>query len=207
MRIDAETALTRLREGNRRHAAGAPQHPTLSEERRQELHRSQHPIAAVLGCSDARVAPELVFDQGLGELFVVRVAGYVVAAEVAASLEFAVEQLGVPLLVVLGHQRCGAVRATVEGLAGTPLAAGHLPTLVAAISPSVALARRHPGEDLVEAATHVHVRRTVSQIERLEPILAAHVAARRLRVVGAYYGLATGVVEWLSDNGHVSPPS
>ena len=202
--VDADTALEALRAGNLRHQAGAQTHPHLDAGRRRELLRGQHPWAIVLCCSDSRVPPEHVFDQGLGDLFVVRVAGNVLSDTVAATLEYAVEHLRAPLLVVLGHQHCGAVKATLDALAASERLPGRLHVLHDAIAPAVAAARDEGGGDdgLHDAAARVHIRRTVTQLQLLGPFLSARVSDGSLRIVGAYYELATGAVEWLGGAGH-----
>src|SRR5947209_5314090 len=129
--LPADQALARLIEGNARYSRHREQHPDETLARRKELQVGQHPFAVVLSCSDSRVPPELVFDQGLGDLFVVRVAGNIAADAVLGSVEYAVEHLGTKLIVVLAHEKCGAITAAVEG----GKAPGHLPALVAAIQP------------------------------------------------------------------------
>ena len=139
--VNPEKALAALIEGNRRYQAQHVTHPHQNAARRAELAAGQHPIAAVLSCADSRVPPEIVFDQGLGDLFVVRVAGNITDDVVLGSLEYAVEHLGVPLVVVLGHYKCGAIQAAVEG--GTPH--DHVASLVAALKPSVEAVRPEGG--------------------------------------------------------------
>lgn len=190
--ITAEAALQRLIDGNLRYAAGQTEHPRQSAERRAELAKGQAPFAIVLACADSRVAPEIVFDQGLGDLFVVRVAGNVLDNHALGSIEYAVEHLHASLIVVLGHERCGAVTAAVQG----GHAPGHIHSLVQAIEPAVAAARSEPG-DAVENATRANVLRVVAQLRQAEPILAEHVKSAQLQVVGGRYDLDTGAVELL----------
>src|SRR6184192_4939728 len=130
-------AISRLKEGNGRYTNGNLQHPGQTAERRTELAKSQHPFAAIVSCSDSRVPPEIVFDQGLGDLFVVRVAGNVIDDHGLGSIEYAVDHLGARLIVVLGHQSCGAVQAAKETIAAKGKAPGHIESLVTAIKPAV----------------------------------------------------------------------
>jgi carbonic anhydrase len=130
-------AISKLKEGNGRYAGGNLQHPGQTTERRAELANSQYPFAAIVSCSDSRVPPEIVFDQGLGDLFVVRVAGNVIDDHGLGSIEYSVDHLGVRLIVVLGHQSCGAVKAARETIAARSKAPGHIQSLVAAIQPAV----------------------------------------------------------------------
>lgn len=196
MNAQAQKALIDLREGNARFVAGALINPRRTPERRQEVAPKQHPIAAILSCSDSRVPPEILFDQGLGDLFVVRVAGNVLNDENIGSIEYAVEHLRVPLVVVLGHTRCGAVKAAVVG----GLFPGCIASLVAALAPAVDEAKRcagGAGDDLAEVVTRVNVERGVARLKGQEPILSGLVRKKELAVVGALYDLGTGVVSFL----------
>src|SRR5207245_10210227 len=130
-------ALSRLKEGNERYTSGNQQHPRQSGEERTQLSKSQHPFAIAVGCADSRIPPEIVFDQGLGDLFVCRVAGNVIDDHSLGSIEYAVDHLGVRLIVVLGHQDCGAVKAAKETIAAKTKAPGHIQSLVTAIQPAV----------------------------------------------------------------------
>jgi len=190
----ADAALTELKAGNDHHQRHKYAHPHETAARQRELVSAQHPHAMVLACADSRVPPEVVFDQGLGDLFTVRVAGNVVDDAVIASFEYAVEHLHTPLLVVMGHQSCGAVTAAAEG-GEVP---GHLPTLVAAIRPSVEQARSQPG-NLVENAIRLNVEAVVNQLRRSGPVLSDAVTKGHLRVVGAVCSLESGAVRWLPD--------
>ncbi len=197
---DAAAALERLRQGNRRFVEGGVEAPRRGAERRQALAAGQAPFAAVLGCADSRVPPELIFDEGLGDLFVVRVAGNVAAPAELGSLEFAVEELGVPLVVVLGHARCGAVRAALEaGDAGggdAPSAA--LQAVMDAVQPAVAAQQGSTLglDDRAARAEDANIRHSVEQIRR-SALIAAAERERGVRVVGAKYGLADGAVTFL----------
>jgi len=181
--VTADEALARLIEGNQRYAAGRVEGAGRDEGRRRQQAEGQTPFAVILGCADSRVAPELVFDQGIGDLFVVRVAGNTAADDVTlGSLEFAVSVLHCPLLVVLGHENCGAVKATVDAVVKGERPAGHLAALVDPILPAV------HGRDL-DAAVKENVRR---QVAKLAETFAA------TTVVGAEYGLHDGRVELVS---------
>jgi carbonic anhydrase len=188
----AEAVLRELKAGNDHHAAKRYQHPHQTAARQRELAASQSPHAIVLSCADSRVAPEIVLDQGLGDLFDIRVAGNVATDAEIASIEYAASHLHTPLLVVMGHQRCGAVTAAAD--AGE--SEGHLPSLVALIKPAVDRARSQPG-DLVDNAVRINVETVVQQICRSTPILAPMVDRGALTVVGAVYSLDTGKVAWL----------
>jgi carbonic anhydrase len=187
-----EAVISELKAGNEHHAAKRYQHPNQTEARQRELASGQHPHAAILSCADSRVAPEIIFDQGLGDLFDVRVAGNVAGDPELASLEYAAEHLHVPVIVVMGHQKCGAVTAATQ----SGEAEGHLPTLVNAIRPAVERARKLPG-DLVENAVRINVEMVVDQLRRSQPILSGLVAKHELQIVGAVYSLDSGRVEWL----------
>jgi carbonic anhydrase len=189
---EAREALAALMEGNARFAAGAAHHPRRDPARRAQLLAGQHPRAIILGCADSRIAPEILFDQGLGDLFVVRAAGHVVDDVGLASVEYAVAHLGAPLVVVLAHSACGAVAATAGGHA----LPGRLPVLADAIRPAVDVARGGPGDPL-ETAAREHARRTAAALCNAAPILDERVAAGRLLVIAAYYDQATGAVELL----------
>jgi len=186
----AQRALEALIEGNRRFAEGACLHPRHDPARRSEVSGGQHPLAAVVACSDSRVGPEIVFDQGLGDLFVVRTAGNVLDEAGIGSLEYAAEHLGVPLIVVMGHSRCGAIEAVIEqGAAHEAFS-----TIVAALAPSVARARRSGGE-LAETTSREHVKSTVAMLERREPIIRKLVDEGTLSVAGVFYDIERGTVE------------
>jgi carbonic anhydrase len=158
---------------------------------------TQKPIAVIVSCSDSRVPPELVFDQGLGDLFDVRTAGHVVGDMELGSIEYAAEHLGTPLIVVLGHERCGAVTAAVSG----GEAPGHIPAVVKAIAPAVA-ETKSAGGDAVENAMRANVRDTVRALRSSDPVLSHLVHEGKLKVVGGRYDLDTGQVEILADDGH-----
>ena len=191
--ISPEAALDRLMQGNSRYATNAPEQKDFSAGRAKRV-SAQNTIAAVLSCSDSRVAPELAFDQGPGDVFVVRVAGNFVNVDGFTSLEYAVKFLGVPLLMVLGHTNCGAVSAVVKAVMERAQLPGHLPDLVKSIEPAVIAAHgRHPG-DLVAAAIEENVKLNVQRLNDDTPIIAEPLAAKKIGVVGGVYDLATGKV-------------
>ena len=210
-------AMSRLKEGNGRYASGKQQHPHESSEdrrllatnsyenaslifpdmtkRREELTKSQHPFAIVVGCSDSRVPPEIVFDQGLGDLFVIRVAGNVIDDHSLGSIEYAVDHLVVRLIVVLGHQRCGAVKAAKETIAAKTKAPAHIQSLVTAIQPAVEATLK----DDLEATVEANVKNVTQALRSSVPILKPKVDSGELQVVGAYYSLDTGSVAFLDE--------
>jgi carbonic anhydrase len=210
-------AISRLKEGNGRYTSGNQQHPHESSEertymatasyenlgmtvaeaatRRAELKTSQHPFAIVLSCSDSRVPPEIVFDQGLGDLFVIRVAGNVIDDQSLGSIEYAVDHLAVRLIVVLGHQRCGAVKAARETIAAKSEAPGHIQSLVTAIQPAVEATAKGDLKATVEA----NVKNVTQALRSSTPILKSKVDSGELRVVGAYYSLDSGAVAFMDE--------
>jgi carbonic anhydrase len=202
----AAAVLRELKAGNAHHAAKRYARPNQTAARQSELADQQHPHAIILSCADSRVPPEIVFDQGLGDLFDVRVAGNVAADLELASIEYAAEHLHTPLVVVMGHQKCGAVTAAADG----GEAPGHLPPLLALIRPAVARAKPLPG-DLIDNAVRLNVENVVKQISTSKPVLAELVAHGKLTVVGAVYSLDTGKITWLGDApaqkvGRLEPP-
>jgi carbonic anhydrase len=202
--IDARAALERLRQGNRRFASNDRSHVHDDEARRRELAQGQEPFAIILGCSDSRVPAELVFDQGLGDLFVIRVAGNIVAPSQIGSVEFAAERFGTRLVVVLGHSQCGAIVATLEELkhpGGT--GSRNLRSIVdrvrPAIEPLLAGPSAHDAEALMNEAVRANVRRSVSQLGHGSDILERLVRNEGLMIVGAEYSLESGRVAFLDD--------
>jgi carbonic anhydrase len=188
--VAPQEALKRLREGNERYVAARLAHPNQTAECRTRVAGGQSPFAVVLGCADSRVPPEVLFDQGLGDLFVVRVAGNVLDDAGLGSLEYAADHLGVHLLVVLGHERCGAVDAALKG----GEAEGHVKYLVRALKPAVAAAKGKQG-DALDNVVRANVALAVKQLRASKPVLAELVEHGRLKVVGARYDLDTGSVE------------
>ncbi len=200
--IPAHEALNRLIEGNRRFAAGtrSRDRPT-SPERRDELVAGQEPFAIILGCSDSRVPAEIVFDQGLGDLFVIRVAGNVVAASQVGSVEFAAARYDTRLVVVLGHSQCGAILATLEELQqATENRSHNLRSIVDRVRPSVetllATELRHDPVALVQQAVRANIRASANHLRHGSAILEQLIQDNGLMVVGAEYALETGVVEF-----------
>ncbi|ABE34699.1 carbonic anhydrase family protein [Paraburkholderia xenovorans LB400] len=189
--IPPAEALGRLMQGNARYAANTSLNKDYSAGRAARV-SAQYPIAAIVGCADSRVAPELAFDQGPGDLFVVRVAGNFVNDDILASLEYGVEFLGVPLIMVLGHTQCGAVSATVKVLHDSVRLPGHLPELVRAIEPAVRMANAEHGADLAAQATIDNVRLNTNRLTVSKPLIGQYVKSGKVKVVGGIYDLATG---------------
>jgi len=187
-------AIAKLKEGNGRYASGKLQHPGQTTERRAELTKDQHPFAVIVSCSDSRVPPEIVFDQGLGDLFVVRVAGNVIDDHGLGSIEYAVDHLGARLIVVLGHQSCGAVKAAKETIAAKSKAPGHIQSLVTAIQPAVEATAKSDLGATVEA----NVKNVVQALRTSTPILKPKVDSGEVQVIGGYYSLDTGAVTFLA---------
>ena len=199
--ISAREALERLREGNRRFAEDALSRDTLTgRTRRTELAAGQEPFAIILGCSDSRVPAELVFDQGLGDLFVIRVAGNIVASSQVGSVEFAAARFGTRLVVVLGHSQCGAILATLEELQQPTDQSRNLRSIVDRVRPSVeallATELRHDPEALVRQAVRANIRASADHLRHGSEVLEQLVQTNGLLVVGAEYSLETGVVEF-----------
>lgn len=187
--VDPAEALRRLTDGNQRYACGKAAHPRQDGFRRTEVAVGQHPFAAVLSCSDSRVPPEVLFDQGLGDMFVVRTAGHVADTAALGSLEYAVEHLGVRLILVLGHQRCGAVQAALDG----GEAPGHIAKIVEAILPAIRPFRGAKG-DVAQQAVDANIAHAVSVLNTSQPVLAALVKSGKLQIAGARYDLENGEV-------------
>lgn len=194
--VTPDEALNRLLEGNKRFVANKMFHPNETLEQRAKLATGQWPFAAVLGCADSRVPPEIVFDHGLGDIFTVRVAGNIVEDAGSGSLEYAVEHLGVPLIVVLGHERCGAVKATIETLESQGEAPGHIGELVKKLKPAVEGSKSQPG-DKIDNAVRENARRMAAELAGLDPILKEKVKQGKLKVVAMRYDLDTGTAELL----------
>ena len=188
-------AIAKLKEGNGRYASGKLQHPGQTTERRAELTKDQHPFAVIVSCSDSRVPPEIVFDQGLGDLFIVRVAGNVINDEGLGSVEYSVDHLGTRLILVLGHQSCGAVKAARETIAAKGKAPGHIQSLVTAIKPAV----EATAKDDLETTIKANVKHVVDTLRASTPILKAKVDSGDVKVIGGYYSLDTGAVTFLDE--------
>lgn len=195
--LTADVVLADLMAGNERFVAGRPDSPRRRPEDYGPLAAGQFPEAAIIACSDSRVPPEILFDQGVGDLFVIRVAGNVIGdsgAVVKGSIEYSVAELNVPLVMVLGHSNCGAVKAAIEHIDKHDSLPGAINGLVELIKPAVELVRTKPG-DLLANAIAANVNLGVERLKGLEPILAGPVAAGKVKVVGATYDLATGRVK------------
>jgi carbonic anhydrase len=190
--LSPDAALARLMQGNQRYVEGISKRHDFKHER-EALTKGQNPYAGVLSCADSRVAPEYAFDTGRGDLFVCRVAGNLINNDVIASFEYAVSVLGTPLIIVLGHQACGAVDAAIKSIKSSTTLPGHLPSLVTALTPAVNAARDQPGDSL-DNAIRQNVVLTVAGIKTATPILSQAVDEKKLRVVGAIYDLADGRV-------------
>jgi carbonic anhydrase len=193
MTMNADIALQILMDGNQRFTSGQANCPHRNESRRREVASGQKPFAAILGCSDSRVPPEIIFDCGLGDLFIVRTAGHVIDRAVLGSLELGVVELGVPLILVLGHENCGAVKETLEVLDGHAQAHGQMISLVEGIQPAVEKARGKAG-DRVDNVVRANVELTVNQLNN-SSIISAAIETGQIQVIGARYDLHSGVVE------------
>ncbi|MGY4158239.1 carbonic anhydrase [Bradyrhizobium sp. USDA 4461] len=189
-------ALRRLVEGNDRFVQGISRGGDFKHER-QVLVDGQNPYAAVLSCADSRIAPELAFDSGLGDLFVCRLAGNFANDDTIASMEYAVAVLKTPLILVLGHDHCGAIDATIKSLNDDKPSPGHIPSLVAALAPAVRESRQQTGDAFANAIRQ-NVIDNVDKLKSADPVLKAAVEQNRLKVVGGLYRLDTGKVDLLN---------
>jgi carbonic anhydrase len=199
--ISADDALRLLKEGHTRYLEGKPRHPHQGRERRAlTTAQGQHPLAVVLSCSDSRVPVEIIFDQGIGDLFVVRVAGNVAATDEIGSIEYAAERRATPLVVVLGHTQCGAVGAVLDDAKLPP----HMAQLLSPIEPAVAKARQDNPEAardvLLKAAITNNVWQAIDDMLRQSPLLREKVRDDQVKVVGAIYDIDSGQVEWLGPH-------
>ncbi|GAB1644169.1 carbonic anhydrase [Krasilnikovia sp. MM14-A1259] len=193
-------AFELLLAGNQRFVAGTPGHPNQDAARRAEIAPGQRPFAVLFGCSDSRLAAEIIFDRGLGDLFVVRTAGHVMGAEVIGSIEYGVAVLDCPLVVVLGHDSCGAVGAACAALEDGMAPAGYVRDVIERVTPSV-LAARAAGRVTAEEILAEHIRHTVELLLDRSRVLAERVAAGRAAVVGLCYRLADGSAEMVAAHG------
>lgn len=196
--VDFATALQRLKDGNARFVQDVRSIASLATSaQRAALVAAQSPFAVILSCADSRVPSEMVFDQGLGSLFVVRVAGNIVAPSIVGSIEYAVETFGAELVVVMGHTRCGAVKATLDHLERPAVGSKNVLDIVERIRPAIAplLSSCSDRGALLPAATRANVRASASQLRSRSPILEQRIRAGRLLVVGAEYSLETGMVD------------
>ncbi len=189
--ITPDQALARLLRGNERFVAGWPDHPNQWAQRRREVSGSgQQPFAIILACADSRVPPEIVLDQGLGDLFVIRVAGTVLDDVLLGTIEYAVEHMRTPLVMVLGHDKCGAITAAVDRVKTH----SHVQAVLEALQPALLMAEGHAG-DRVSTTIDANVRYAVKKLQASEPVLIGACAAGHLRIVGARYNLDTGEVK------------
>jgi carbonic anhydrase len=189
--LNTQDALKKLIAGNVRFSSGQMANPDISPERRAQLVKGQSPFAVIVSCSDSRVPPELLFNQGLGDLFVVRTAGNIVDPITLGSLEYAVDHLHSSLVVVLGHDKCGAVKAAVDG----GEAHGSIGSILEKIAPAVQIAKASgaAGAELYEKATDENIKTTIQEI-KTSPIVKHLIADGKLSIIGAKYDLASGVV-------------
>lgn len=189
-----QAAWDALVNGNYRFVSGDPAHPRQDIERREALAEKQRPFAALFGCADSRLSAEIIFDVGLGDLFVVRNAGQVIAETIIGSLEFSVEVLGVPLILVLGHDECGAIRATMAAIDGTLKSEGEfIHNLVERIRPTV-VAANESGKYEIDDITELHVQDTINELLTRSKLISDAVKSGKLAVVGANYKLALGEI-------------
>lgn len=198
--LSADDVLADLMGGNERFVAGKPENPRRSPADFRPLAAAQFPEAVIVGCADSRVSPEVLFDQGVGDLFVVRVAGNVIShagATVKGSIEYAIAELKTPLVVVLGHSECGAIKAAIKYTQGGEPPPGAIGELVDIIAPAVREAGEGEGSEL-DRVIAANVRRGVATLKRLDPIVSPRAKAGDVKVVGAVYDLATGKVKLVS---------
>ena len=191
--LSPDAALDRLMKGNARYVEGVSRRHDFKHER-EALAGGQNPFAGILGCADSRIAPEYAFDSGRGDLFVCRVAGNFASDETVASLEYAASALNVPLFMVLGHDSCGAVDATIKSLKDNTTLPGHLPSLVSAIAPAVKATEGKGGDHLANAIRQ-NVIDNIAKLKSATPILSAAVDQGKLKIVGGIYRLGDGKVE------------
>lgn len=185
-----------LARGNRRFVTMHPAHPNESKKRRAELAEGQHPVAAVICCSDSRVPPEVIFDQGLGDLFVVRTAGNLMGGLELGSLEYAVEHLGVKLVIVMGHKECGAIKAFVQG----GEAQGHIRDIVDSIRAEAEIQGMDPvSQHTLDRCIRANIMHGLHQLDRQSALISEKVEKGELEVVGALYDLRQGLVSWIKE--------
>lgn len=189
--LAATSALIKLKEGNERYVTGNAGHPRQTRDRRSEVAKGQKPFAVIVTCSDSRVPPEILFDQGLGDLFVIRTAGEVIDDAALGSIEYAVDHMDVALVLVLGHERCGAVDAACKKV----VTHDHIDYLVQAIAPAVLAVQKKPG-DLLANAVSANVDRVVDELKASWPTLATRVRDGRLQIAGGVYDLDMGIVQF-----------
>jgi carbonic anhydrase len=191
--IGGDDALRRLMEGNARYRANTTRVRDFAVGRAARV-ATHRPIASILSCADARVGPEFVFDQGPGDLFVVRVAGNILEEEGLASLEYAAQFLGSPLIMVVGHSNCGAMDAAIKVVKDNATLPGHLPGLIDQLKPALLAAQKTQPADLLAAAISENVRQTVQRVTAAKPLLSDMIAGGKVKVAGGVYDIATGKV-------------
>lgn len=198
--LTADQALATLKEGNAKFLTDSPLRAVQGRARRLEIARGQAPFAVLVSCSDSRVPPEVLFGRGLGELFIVRNAGNTVDTVALGSIEYAIAVLGVPLIVVLGHERCGAVDAALSVVERNTVFPGSLNQMIEPILPAALLARSTgaKGEALLDAAVRENIRRVVTRISNSEPVLMNPIKSGKVKVIGARYDLDDGEVEFFA---------
>jgi carbonic anhydrase len=198
--LSGDEIMKRMAEGNQRFVSGKVLHPRRTPADFKPLAKAQYPIAAIISCADSRVTPELLFDQGIGDLFVIRIAGNYVdgaGAAVKGSVEYAVAELNVGMILVLGHSQCGAVKAAIQHIHDKDALPGSINDLVNAIKPAVLESEGKPGDPL-ENAIEANVRRGVEKLKQLGPVIAPAVESGKVSVFGGVYDLATGTVKILT---------
>lgn len=193
--IGPEAALLKLSEGNNQFVMGKSEHPNQKQDRVKLLSAGQHPFAVIVCCSDSRIPPEIVFDQGLGDIFIVRTAGHVIDDVALGSIEYAAEHLGTGLVVVLGHGKCGAVDATIKGGKHSP----HIEALAHAIKPAVEKAKENKKGDLLDDSVRANIEMTVEKLKASRPVLSELHEKGKLKIVGAYYEINSGTVEFINE--------
>jgi carbonic anhydrase len=196
--VSPDEALVLLKEGNERFLRGEPVHPLSRPDHRARLAQAQRPFCVLVGCSDSRVSPELLFGRGLGDLFIVRNAGNVVDLAAMGSIEYGVAVLGAPLVLVLGHERCGAVQAAVDVVESDATFPGSIGQMIEPIIPAVLRARREGTHDLLDRSVRANVLRIVERLRTTEQMLMEPLRNGTLRIEGARYDLDDGVVEFLT---------
>lgn len=192
--LSADEALNKLKEGNRRFVEMKSQHPDESLQRRKEMQEGQHPFAAILSCSDSRVPLEVVFDQGLGDLFEIKNAGNVLDKHVIGSIEYAVMHAGVKLVVIMGHQDCGAVAATLSGKYDTKF----IKSLEDAIKPAIKLCKKHHKAINSDNVVRAHVMQDIQELMSKDTELVRYMKTNNVKLIPAYYSIETGIVEFLT---------
>lgn len=204
--MNADKALQKLIEGNKRYIEGTADGAELTiSTRRQDVADGQNPFAAILGCSDSRVPAELIFNRGLGDLFVIRVAGNIVAPSQIGSVEFACQHFGTQLVVVLGHSHCGAINATVDSLMGdqgelSPNVASIVDRLTPAVHPIVKRKQFKDKDDLIHQAMRANIEQSVNGLQMRSRILRNMIDRKEIKIVGAEYSLETGIVDFYQND-------